>query len=214
MVQIKVIYQGRYISPEEKKALEDLETLIGEPIPAVEFINTFVFGFIAINGDVSILGLPNKELSTLPESIGNFSSLQELVLFSNKIEFLPESFGNLNSLKFLNLVNNKLITLPVSFTRLKSLESLFLNQNKLTSLPESFGSLTSLRRLNLGKNQLKTLPKSILELSNLEMLFIRNNPLDIDAKKLLKQLKAQGVNSDIIDSQSEEALKKLKNISI
>ncbi|MFX1536412.1 MAG: leucine-rich repeat domain-containing protein [Promethearchaeota archaeon] len=210
MTQEKAIYQGQRIFLEEKYALDDLETLIGKPVPAVEFINTFVYGFIAINDCVISLGIPNKGLVVLPESIGKLSSVQDIQLFSNQLKTLPESFGDLKSLRLLNLVNNKLETLPEFFTQQKSLQNLFLNRNKLDILPESFGRLKALQTLNVRNNQLKTLPESILELPNLEMLFVRNNPLDDAAMRLLKHLKEQGVNIDI-DHKSEQVLKKIRD---
>ncbi|MFX0095127.1 MAG: leucine-rich repeat domain-containing protein [Candidatus Hodarchaeota archaeon] len=210
MTRMKAVYQGQRMLPEEKNALEALEKVLGNPIPSVGFINTFVFGFIAIDNHVSTLGIPNKGLVTLPELFGKLSFLEECMLFSNQLKTLPKSSGDLKSLKFLNLVNNKLNSLPESFMHLKSLQFLFLNRNKLEILPESFGRLTSLRRLNLRDNQLKTLPKSFLELPNLEMLWIQNNPLDDDAKKILKQLQEQGVNIDIVDPESEQVLTKIK----
>ncbi|MFX1255783.1 MAG: leucine-rich repeat domain-containing protein [Promethearchaeota archaeon] len=209
MAQEKAIYQGQRISLKEKNALADIEVLIGEPIPAVDFINTFVYGFIAINDRVISLGIPNKGLIILPESIGKLSSVQDIQLFSNQLKTLPESLGDLKSLRLLNLVNNKLEILPESFTCQKSLQDLFLNRNKLEMLPESFSKLKSLQRLNLRSNQLKTLPESILELPNLETLLVRNNPLDATAMRLLKYLKERGVNIDI-NYESEQVLKKIR----
>ncbi|MFX1514089.1 MAG: leucine-rich repeat domain-containing protein [Promethearchaeota archaeon] len=209
MNQSKVTYQGQRVALKEKVTLEELEKLIKEPIPAVSFINTFKFGFIAKNGKITSLGLPSKELSTLPESIGNFSALQHVVLFSNQLKNLPESFCDLQSLKFLNLVNNNLRALPESFIRLRSLKILYLNHNQLKFLPKLFGELKSLKTLNLRNNKMKSLPLSFSKLSNLESLWIRNNPLDENAIEILELLKEQGVNIDLPNTTSDKVLKKI-----
>jgi Leucine-rich repeat (LRR) protein len=208
MKQSRATYQGQIITFEEKEVLIELERLIGEPIPAIEFINTFSFGFRTKNETVVSLGLSKKDLTELPSSIRYLSSLQDIRLFHNQLKTLPDSFGDLKSLRFLNLVKNEVITLPDSFIRLESLQILYLNQNRLITLPEFFDSLKSLQRLNLRDNQLKTLPSSFSNLSKLEQLWVRNNPLDEAAKTLLNNLKEQGVLIDIPDLKTEFTFKK------
>jgi len=117
------------------------------------------------------------QLTTLPESIGDLSSLEKLWLYSNQLTTLPESIGNLSSLDNLWLVDNQLTTLPESIGGLISLKELGLSINKLTSLPESIGNLTSLERLWLSSNQLTTLPESIGNLSSLTLLGLSSNQL-------------------------------------
>ena len=70
------------------------------------------------------LGLYNKGLTSLPETIGQLTSLKELWLTSNQLKSLPETIGQLTSLK-----------------------ELYLHENKLTSLPETIGQLTALEEL-------------------------------------------------------------------
>ncbi|CAI7752007.1 unnamed protein product, partial [Closterium sp. NIES-54] len=48
----------------------------------------------------------------IPEAIGRLTSLQRLVLPTNRIERLPASIGLLSSLKALQLENNRLTELP------------------------------------------------------------------------------------------------------
>ncbi|KAH9725888.1 Dynamin-2A [Citrus sinensis] len=61
----------------------------------------------------------------VPESLGQLSSLESLVLSNNKLERLPESFNQLSSLEYLQLFENSLEGIP---EYLRSLPS------KLTSL--------------------------------------------------------------------------------
>jgi len=64
------------------------------------------------------LDLEYNQLTTLPESFGNLSSLEYLYLSSNQLTTLPESIGNLSSLTYLYLYDNQLTTLPESFCNL------------------------------------------------------------------------------------------------
>jgi len=67
--------------------------------------------------------------------------------FNTKMTSLPENIGNLTSLKVLDLVRNQLTSLPESIGDLTSLRVLDLSRNKLISLPESIGNLVSLKEL-------------------------------------------------------------------
>jgi hypothetical protein len=180
--------------PEQAKVLEELEKLIGKPIPIVHKIQNTSFG-VLVEGDKIIgLGLYKKKLLTLPESLGNLSSLQYLYLDENQITRLPESIGNLKSLKRLYLRVNKLTKLPESIGNLSSLEHLDLNDNQLTTLPESIVNLKSLQELYLGYNEITTLPKSIGNLKSLRELYLTENelttlPESIGNLESLKELK-------------------------
>ena len=123
------------------------------------------------------LFLDNNQLTSLPESIGNLNNLQVLSMSNNQLTSLPESIGNLNNLQLLSLMNNQLTSLPDSFGDLKNLQSLLLMNNQLTSLPESFGDLKNLQSLLLMNNQLTYLPESIGNLVNLKNLYLGNNQL-------------------------------------
>ncbi|MFX1258288.1 MAG: leucine-rich repeat domain-containing protein [Promethearchaeota archaeon] len=165
------------LKPKQAKALKDLVDLIGKNIPLVEKIEYNTFGVKMEADKVVGLGLNNRGLSTLPESIGNLSSLKELDLRYNKLTTLPESIGNLSSLKELDLNHNKLTTLPESITKLESLQTLNLGWYQLTTLPESIGNLSSLKELDLSYNKLTTLPESITKLESLKELNLKENKL-------------------------------------
>ncbi|MFX1293988.1 MAG: TIR domain-containing protein [Promethearchaeota archaeon] len=173
----KAIYQGTQIFLKEKKFLNDLENLCGEVIPNLLTMNTYTFGFIADNGHITELGLNEKRLYTLPNSIGYLNSLQYLNIGNNHLTTLPESIGDLSSLFKLNLINNKLTSLPESIGNLKSLKILHLMNNQLTTLPESLGNLHSLKQLNLRNNSLIILSESISKLKSLQALWLRHNDL-------------------------------------
>ena len=126
---------------------------------------------------VDNLDLRDCEISFLPESIGNLSSLTRLNLYRNKLTTLPESIHNLVNLTNLNLGCNQLTRLPESINRLTSLTSLFLIRNQLSSLPINLGNLSNLSKLCLQENNLTELPDSISNFSNLKELYLQQNTL-------------------------------------
>jgi len=129
-----------------------------------------------------------KELTSLPESIGNLTSLKKLDLGFNKLTSLPTSIGNLTQLKQLYLYWNRLTSLPESICNLKSLENLWVSHNQLTSLPSEIGQLGNLIKLNLIRNRLTSLPTSIGQLSNLKYLDLLVNYLIPWPKQILQPL--------------------------
>ena len=78
------------------------------------------------------LNITDNQLSTLPESIGNLTSLIELRLYNNQLKNLPDTIGNLKNLRELHLMNNPLTSLPDSIGKLKNLTQLDLRNNHLT----------------------------------------------------------------------------------
>ncbi len=123
------------------------------------------------------LDLSRCGLVTLPEAIGQVTSLQELYLSDNHLTALPEAIGQLTSLQRLWLTNNQLTALPEAIGRLTDLQKLFLAYNQLTALPDAIGRLTNLIKLYLERNQLTALPETIGRLTSLQELRVQDNQL-------------------------------------
>ena len=215
-------YHGTELMEYDYIIMMELEGLLGgKKIPIVDKIGVVTFGFIMKDNNVIGLYLSRNKLTTLPESIGNLSSLKELNLENNNLITLPESIGNLSSLKELNLENNNLrilpesignlssleklnldgnilLTLPESIGNLSSLEKLTLYHNHITSLPESIGNLSSLKELRLHYNQLSTLPESVTKLTLLEILILFENKLSTLPESIgdLESLKELDLNTN------------------
>jgi Leucine-rich repeat (LRR) protein len=79
---------------------------------------------------LTTLNLSWNSFTTLPESIGNLTSLTNLNLQSNDFTTLPESIGSLTSLNTLYLQNNNLLLIPDFMCDLE-INNLYLSGNTL-----------------------------------------------------------------------------------
>jgi leucine-rich repeat protein SHOC2 len=151
--------------------------------------------------DLPWLELSGKEITNLPESIGNLTyltrlnlgfnhldrvpdslfkliNLIELNLSGNRLTILPESLGNLTKLIELNVQGNRLTTMPNSLANLSNLTTLHLGFNGLINIPSDILSFSNLTKLDLGHNQLSNLPDNIGNLTNLIELNLKSNQLN------------------------------------
>ncbi|TSC28398.1 leucine-rich repeat domain-containing protein [Corallococcus sp. Z5C101001] len=132
------------------------------------------------------LGLPLKQLKTLPEALFSLTWLEELTLDSNDIEALSPRIGELKALRVLSLESLPLTTLPVELCRLPALQSLSLRYcDKLTRLPDAFSELETLEELYLDAMALEDFPQVLLRLPRLKKLwwwrFFQTPPARLEA---------------------------------
>ena len=107
----------------------------------------------------------NDTIYTLPESIGNWTSLSGLYLEWNRISVLPESFNMLKELRSLYISNNILESIITDIDSLSHLTYLDLGYNEIDSLPSSLCNLNELQYLWLFNNNLSTVPDCICSLN-------------------------------------------------
>lgn len=129
------------------------------------------------NGRVTQLDLGFRNISVLPEALGNLTELEYLRPRGNNLTALPESISNLTQLRYLYCANNNLIALPESIGNLTNLLRADFRDNNLTELPESIGNLENLFWISLRSNNLETLPASMANLTELTNLSVRENNL-------------------------------------
>jgi len=132
-----VKYNGTSMIKRDADVLSEIETLLNEPIPVVSKIKYRSFGFVVHENCVIQLALSEKGLTSLPDIIGNLTSLTYLSLWINKLTYLPDTIGNLTLLKTLYLGFNQLTSLPDTIKNLTSLKKLWLYNNGLTTYPDN-----------------------------------------------------------------------------
>jgi len=151
------------------------------------------YGVYCSAGHVIDLSLYQNNLTgSIPGSLSNLSSLQQLNLMENHlIGSIPSSLGNLSQLRVLRLFENQLTgAIPASLGYLPNLRLLYLWSNQLTGgIPSSLGSLSSLTDLSIGGNQLSGgIPDSLGGLSSLSLLSVHDNLLSGALPHSLKSL--------------------------
>lgn len=124
----------------------------------------------------NIFYLYNTPIESLPDELGNLSSLQCLLIRKNKIKQLPQSLGLLLQLRVIDASENDLQTLPDSIKYMKRLHSLHLAHNHLHVLPPEIGELHRLRKLCLKDNKMRVLSYTMQWMECLEYLDLSQNP--------------------------------------
>ena len=122
------------------------------------------------------LSLVSHELYSVPDSISQLQSLEELDIHWNEtLTVLPPTIGNLKNLQILDLRLNNLHTIPLELHNLMNLKKLDLSWNYLTEFPSIPNNLLE---LDLGRNQISDLPDSLIDLSHLETFILYKNKLE------------------------------------
>ena len=163
---------------------------------------------------VTRLGIENKNLTDVPEGLGNLSQLTYLSLALNQLTNL-EGLEKLKKLETLSLVQNNLTDVK-SLEKLDQLTDLHLWGNKLTELPEGLEKLDQLTDLDLSINKLTDV-KGLENLTQLEELVLDRNQLtDVKGLEKLKNLYKLSLydNPDLTKAQIDELKKALPNCTI
>eukprot|EP00794_Sanderia_malayensis_P011089 gene11089-12257_t len=147
------------------------------------------------------LTLCDNTLSVVPNTISQFTSLEELdvsrnriswisgelahlsklkifVARSNQLRNLPKELESMQSLEILNLSGNLFGGIPREVFSLRSLKELYMGGNSISSIPDSIQQIKSLFVLYLGGNRLKRVPESLGSLANLQALILCDNQLE------------------------------------
>ena len=125
------------------------------------------------------LDFPHREISTIPNSIGQLIMLRELDLSQTKVPMLLDSIGALKVLRFLKLSQTKVSMLPESIGALTMLKKLDLSQIEISILPDSIGDLINLDWLCLSQSKVSTLPDSIAALKVLQVLRLSQTKVSV-----------------------------------
>ncbi|KAH7542740.1 hypothetical protein FEM48_Zijuj02G0106800 [Ziziphus jujuba var. spinosa] len=134
---------------------------------------------------LTVLSLNQNQLTTLPSTLGELTSLRQLHVANNKLTGLPVEIKFLTQLEVLKANNNRISTIPACIGDCNALTEVDLSSNLLSALPDTFGNLRNLKSLHLGNNGLKTLPSTIFSMClQLTTLDLHNTEITVD---LLRQ---------------------------
>jgi len=111
-----------------------------------------------------------KNISTIPHTIGFLDSLNWLELENNIIDTIPGNISQLSKLEYLQVYSNGLKSLPEGLGQLSNLKQLLIQDNLLDTLSFDFSKLTSLSEFWVEDNNLTSLPPSLCELITAESL--------------------------------------------
>ena len=171
------------------------------------------------DGRVIHLGLEENSLvGTLPDELGNLTSLEKLYLGVNALSgSIPASLGSLTNLQVLSLYNNQLSGTIPNLGNLASLTLLSLYNNELTGqIPDSLGNLTSLTLLSLYDNELTgQIPDSLGNLASLTHLYLSSNALSgtiPDSLGNLASLQSLYLGSNALSGTIPDSLGNLANL--
>ncbi|XP_058788546.1 putative disease resistance RPP13-like protein 1 [Vicia villosa] len=117
---------------------------------------------------------PHLSIKVVDDLLPVFKRLRVLSLSKYKnITKLPDSIGNLVQLRYLDLSFTEIKSLPDTVCNLYNLQTLnLLCCKSLIELPVHMGNLINLRHLNISETHIKELPMEIGELENLQNLTV------------------------------------------
>ena len=171
-------------------------------------------------GSIYTIILPKYNLrGTLPSTIGNFSSLENLELnFNNVSGTLPNSLCTLKSLQQIEITANEISkTIPACiFQNLTALRYISLAQNELTGELPDFGNLKYLAYIILVDNHLQgSLPATIRNLVALKRLYLGYNHFTGNLNYLtsLTRLSRLSVNNNQFSGNLTESFGNLKQLT-
>ncbi|PHU19277.1 hypothetical protein BC332_10428 [Capsicum chinense] len=134
----------------------------------------------------------NQLSGSLPNCLGNITSLREIHLSSNKLSSnIPPSLGNLQDLVVLDLSSNNMVgSLPPEIGNLKAATLIDLSMNQFSNrTPREIGGLQNLAHLSLRQNNLQgAIPDSMSNMVGLEFLDLSQNNISGIIPKSLEKL--------------------------
>ena len=164
-----IVWQSLY-APSKKLQCSTLEDVIA---------NAAGFGdwFKSANKERKEMDLAHKDLTYLPEQLGEIDNLTKLWLESNRFSSFPSTITKMKNLTELHLQDNQITSIPDEIGKCTNLKLLALENNKLSCLTSQIGNLENLETLWLDNNQLSELPATIGNCAHLRVLSIDNNKI-------------------------------------
>lgn len=103
---------------------------------------------------VTKLNLSGRKLTSIPDTVFEFTNLTKLILSNNMIKTIPKEILSLQKLKVLDLANNKIHVLQSAVFKLPKLRTLNVYGNQIKKFPKQISG-SSIKRIIVGKNPLE-----------------------------------------------------------
>lgn len=173
LIAIAIITRMDFKNRNDVKIIKEILVLNGYEEDSINLDNSSIFKWDS-NGALKQLVLLDEKvrnIKMLPESIGDFDSINRIVLSNlDKLTELPNSLPNL---KYFNTlyINKNIEKLPENFGEIPNLCFLHMESSQITTFPKSFGKLP-LRELYMRDTQFNEIPQEVCELDELKRLVI------------------------------------------
>ncbi|KXF79727.1 leucine-rich repeat-containing protein kinase family protein [Enterovibrio coralii] len=141
-----------------------------------ENLTDFPTELFELKDTLEVLDLTGNQLSSLPESFGQFHQLEIFFASDNLFTELPEVLGACQNLEMIGFKSNQIVQVPEGALPQK-LRWLILTNNRIETLPDSLGERPRLQKLALAGNRITALPETMAKLENLELVRISANQL-------------------------------------
>ena len=151
---------------------------------------TTIPDFLRTMDELTILYLSGLQSADIEEILSKLPrNLSELILGKSNIFELPDSIGEFTSLQYLGFSENNLTSLPDSIANLKNLTKISLGDNQFSTFPEVLLKLPKLKHIVFIYNKFKKNPRIAHEIDESIVINLANNPF------LFKNSKAAGNGS-------------------
>lgn len=129
--------------------------------------------------EVIELRLSGRDITEIPDRLGEMTRLRRLELSDTSVRRLPEVFGKLFALRALHVLDSPLEAIPESLGWAGdfNFETLHVEGTRVSAIPDSL-ALANPTELLLARNRISVLPRSLRLMDGLRKLDIRGNPIE------------------------------------
>ena len=111
---------------------------------------------------------PNSFIE-IPNEVFELRGIEELEMYSNKIQRIPVEISNLTKLRVLDLQGNHIKVIPKEVGQLDSLEELNLYNNEINEISDSICNCKKLRKISISGQDLMEIPNCLKKLPSLQL---------------------------------------------
>jgi len=126
-----------------------------------ESVEYIPYSFCNYYEQLTTLVITSKKLYNLPSNMGNLKKLKVLNVNDCNLSYLPDSICDISTLSNIYCCDNNIVEFPQNIGKLPNLKEIVANNNKIENLPFSFLNL-KLSSIHLLNNNISISNKKIL----------------------------------------------------